>query len=181
MLIKACPGLACLEPLGPIRSRAPGARARPKVRRRRQVQEMCAESRSLEGGQTGHPNLPSEKKLRSYQEFCKDWVVLVFLLTVLPLQINVDSPPNKNPAKEESSKTSAFCWIMSIWGAPVSGVGNLWRSCELRTVDSEKLARAVDKAWKANAGETPLAVMIQVNSSGEETKHLGFQRYLPAR
>jgi len=41
----------------------------------------------------------------------------------------------------------------------------------LETIDSEKLARAVDKAWKAAYPERKLRVMIQVNSSGEETKN----------
>eukprot|EP00930_Biecheleria_cincta_P007874 TRINITY_DN109168_c0_g1_i1.p1 TRINITY_DN109168_c0_g1~~TRINITY_DN109168_c0_g1_i1.p1 ORF type:complete len:244 (+),score=52.81 TRINITY_DN109168_c0_g1_i1:225-956(+) len=41
----------------------------------------------------------------------------------------------------------------------------------LETIDSEKLARAVDKAWQAAYPERPLRVMIQVNSSGEETKN----------
>ncbi|CAK0891010.1 unnamed protein product, partial [Prorocentrum cordatum] len=43
-------------------------------------------------------------------------------------------------------------------------------SC-LETLDSEKLARAVDKAWLANGSERRLRVMVQVNSSGEETKN----------
>ena len=42
-----------------------------------------------------------------------------------------------------------------------------------RTIDSEKLARTVDKAWQAAYPERSLGVMVQVNSSGEESKHLG--------
>ena len=42
-----------------------------------------------------------------------------------------------------------------------------------RTIDSEKLARALDKAWRSAYPERPLGVMVQVNSSGEETKMLG--------
>ncbi|CAJ1424792.1 unnamed protein product [Effrenium voratum] len=66
----------------------------------------------------------------------------------------------------------AFSHVVDPKGKKSNKVGMLIKGCPgLATVDSEKLARAVDKAWKANAGETPLAVMIQVNSSGEETKN----------
>ncbi|CAK9050538.1 unnamed protein product [Durusdinium trenchii] len=54
-------------------------------------------------------------------------------------------------------------------------VGMLVKGCPgltcLETIDSEKLARTVDKAWKAAYPERPLGVMVQVNSSGEETKN----------
>jgi len=40
----------------------------------------------------------------------------------------------------------------------------------LETIDSEKLARTVDKAWLAAGYGRQLRVMVQVNSSGEETK-----------
>jgi hypothetical protein len=46
-----------------------------------------------------------------------------------------------------------------------------------RTIDSEKLARALDKAWRSAYPERPLGVMVQVNSSGEETKMLGPWRF----
>jgi len=53
--------------------------------------------------------------------------------------------------------------------ALIKGCPNL--AC-LETIDSEKLARAVDKAWLAAYGkERKLRVMVQVNSSGEETKN----------
>lgn len=41
----------------------------------------------------------------------------------------------------------------------------------LETIDSEKLARTLDKAWSASYPERKLRVMVQVNSSGEETKN----------
>lgn len=41
----------------------------------------------------------------------------------------------------------------------------------LETIDSEKLARTVDKAWVAGGSERKLRVMVQVNSSGEESKN----------
>eukprot|EP00931_Biecheleriopsis_adriatica_P087767 TRINITY_DN62194_c0_g1_i1.p1 TRINITY_DN62194_c0_g1~~TRINITY_DN62194_c0_g1_i1.p1 ORF type:complete len:266 (-),score=67.43 TRINITY_DN62194_c0_g1_i1:44-772(-) len=54
-------------------------------------------------------------------------------------------------------------------------VGMLVKGCPglscLETISSEKLARAVDKAWQAAYPERPLRVMVQVNSSGEETKN----------
>merc|ERR1711976_1048748 len=39
------------------------------------------------------------------------------------------------------------------------------------TIDSEKLARAVDKEWLKEERKHKLRVMIQVNSSGEESKN----------
>lgn len=54
-------------------------------------------------------------------------------------------------------------------------VGMLVKGCPglacLETIDSEKLARALDKAWRSAYPERPLGVMVQVNSSGEETKN----------
>jgi len=54
-------------------------------------------------------------------------------------------------------------------------VGMLVKGCPglvcLETIDSEKLARAVDKAWKAQYPDRRLRVMVQVNSSGEESKN----------
>eukprot|EP00929_Paragymnodinium_shiwhaense_P000154 TRINITY_DN100397_c0_g1_i1.p1 TRINITY_DN100397_c0_g1~~TRINITY_DN100397_c0_g1_i1.p1 ORF type:complete len:288 (-),score=66.49 TRINITY_DN100397_c0_g1_i1:170-961(-) len=54
-------------------------------------------------------------------------------------------------------------------------VGMLLKGCPtlscLETIDSEKLARAVNKAWLAQESERKLLVMVQVNSSGEETKN----------
>lgn len=55
-------------------------------------------------------------------------------------------------------------------------VSTLVRGCPLlacvETVDSEKLARTMDKAWLAAYGpDRKLRVMVQVNSSGEETKN----------
>mmetsp|Transcript_115536 Transcript_115536/g.331623 ORF Transcript_115536/g.331623 Transcript_115536/m.331623 type:complete len:244 (-) Transcript_115536:51-782(-) len=41
----------------------------------------------------------------------------------------------------------------------------------LETIDSEKLARAVDKAWSTVSPDRKLRVMVQVNSSGEESKN----------
>lgn len=60
---------------------------------------------------------------------------------------------------------ATFCTLFNkqlcpFWGPP-------------RTIDSEKLARTVDKAWQAAYPERSLGVMVQVNSSGEESKHLG--------
>mmetsp|Transcript_38121 Transcript_38121/g.75601 ORF Transcript_38121/g.75601 Transcript_38121/m.75601 type:complete len:245 (-) Transcript_38121:78-812(-) len=53
--------------------------------------------------------------------------------------------------------------------ALIKGCPNL--AC-LETIDSEKLARAVDKAWLSAYGkQKKLRVMVQVNSSGEETKN----------
>merc|ERR1719188_253842 len=53
-------------------------------------------------------------------------------------------------------------------------VSQLLKGCPtlacLETLDSEKLARAVDKAWLATGSERKLRVMVQVNSSGEESK-----------
>merc|ERR1712060_478296 len=50
-------------------------------------------------------------------------------------------------------------------------VATLLKGCPslacLETVDSEKLARAVEKAWAALETERKLPIMIQVNSSGE--------------
>mmetsp|Transcript_62116 Transcript_62116/g.173492 ORF Transcript_62116/g.173492 Transcript_62116/m.173492 type:complete len:243 (+) Transcript_62116:71-799(+) len=43
-------------------------------------------------------------------------------------------------------------------------------SC-LETIDSEKLARAVDKSWSSLYPERKLRVMIQVNTSSEDTKN----------
>ena len=51
------------------------------------------------------------------------------------------------------------------------------KAAAFRTVDSEKLARALDKAWRSAYPERPLGVMVQVNSSGEETKMLGVGSY----
>merc|ERR1719343_1382387 len=54
-------------------------------------------------------------------------------------------------------------------------VGMLLKGCPsltcLETIDSEKLARTVDKAWLANVSGRKLRVMVQINSSGEETKN----------
>eukprot|EP00927_Polykrikos_kofoidii_P082769 TRINITY_DN8313_c0_g1_i2.p1 TRINITY_DN8313_c0_g1~~TRINITY_DN8313_c0_g1_i2.p1 ORF type:complete len:287 (-),score=44.69 TRINITY_DN8313_c0_g1_i2:103-963(-) len=54
-------------------------------------------------------------------------------------------------------------------------VGALIKGCPslacLETIDSAKLARAVDKAWLAAGSARRLKVMVQVNSSGEETKN----------
>ncbi|KFM73868.1 Proline synthase co-transcribed bacterial-like protein, partial [Stegodyphus mimosarum] len=47
------------------------------------------------------------------------------------------------------------------------GVPNLYM---LQTVDSKKLADAVDKAWAKKQEVDPLKIMIQVNTSGEESK-----------
>lgn len=41
----------------------------------------------------------------------------------------------------------------------------------LETIDSEKLARAVNKVWLQEARGRKLPVFVQVNSSGEETKN----------
>jgi len=53
-------------------------------------------------------------------------------------------------------------------GALVKGVPTL--AC-LETIDSEKLARNLDKAWGAAYPDRRLRVMVQVNSSGEESKN----------
>lgn len=50
----------------------------------------------------------------------------------------------------------------------VIGVPNLYM---LETVDSAKLATAVDKAWEKLKRENKLKVMVQVNTSGEQNKH----------
>lgn len=41
----------------------------------------------------------------------------------------------------------------------------------VETIDSEKLARALNKAWSKTGTERKLRVMVQVNSSAEETKN----------
>merc|ERR1711879_840258 len=41
----------------------------------------------------------------------------------------------------------------------------------LETIDSEKLARAVNKEWLKEERGKKLRVMIQINSSGEESKN----------
>mmetsp|Transcript_65389 Transcript_65389/g.156350 ORF Transcript_65389/g.156350 Transcript_65389/m.156350 type:complete len:276 (-) Transcript_65389:18-845(-) len=51
--------------------------------------------------------------------------------------------------------------------ALIKGCPNL--SC-LETVSSEKLAKAVNKAWKENNPGKKLRVMVQINSSGESSK-----------
>merc|ERR1711879_449308 len=55
-------------------------------------------------------------------------------------------------------------------------VAMLIRGCPslvcMETIDSEKLARAVNKEWLNTVGsERKLRVMVQVNSSGEESKN----------
>lgn len=40
----------------------------------------------------------------------------------------------------------------------------------IHTVDSVKLADLVDKAWSKQQKSEPLKIMIQVNTSGEESK-----------
>ena len=66
---------------------------------------------------------------------------------------------------------------MLVKGCPslacLEKLGRRHVALEVRTVDSEKLARTVDKAWRASYPERPLGVMVQVNSSGEESKTLG--------
>jgi len=66
------------------------------------------------------------------------------------------------------------CWHF-IGHLQSNKVGMLLKGCPsmscLETIDSEKLARAVDKAWQTISPERRLRVMVQVNSSGEETKN----------
>lgn len=54
-------------------------------------------------------------------------------------------------------------------------VKQLVKSCPslacIETVESEKLARAINKAWVEEHPQQKLRVMIQINSSGEESKH----------
>jgi len=54
-------------------------------------------------------------------------------------------------------------------------VSTLLKGCPslacLETISSEKLARAVDKAWLQLNTERRLRVMVQINSSGEESKN----------
>lgn len=42
----------------------------------------------------------------------------------------------------------------------------------VHTIDSEKLAAALDKAWSSKGSHNPLRVLVQVNTSGEESKSL---------
>uniref|UniRef100_A0A7S2V490 Pyridoxal phosphate homeostasis protein n=1 Tax=Fibrocapsa japonica TaxID=94617 RepID=A0A7S2V490_9STRA len=66
-----------------------------------------------------------------------------------------------------------ICWhfighVQSNKARPlVEGVPNLW---SVETVDSVKLANALNKACMAIGREAPLGVMVQVNTSGETQK-----------
>lgn len=49
----------------------------------------------------------------------------------------------------------------------LTGIPNLYM---LHTVDSAKLADIIDKTWFKLAKPEPLKIMIQVNTSGEDSK-----------
>lgn len=42
----------------------------------------------------------------------------------------------------------------------------------VQTIDSEKLAAALDKVWSSKGSHNPLRVLVQINTSGEESKSL---------
>jgi hypothetical protein len=44
-------------------------------------------------------------------------------------------------------------------------------------VDSEKLATVLDKAWAKTGKTSPLKIMVQVNTSGEESKSSLFEMF----
>lgn len=47
----------------------------------------------------------------------------------------------------------------------------------VQTIDSEKLAAALDKAWSSKGSHNPLRVLAQVNTSGEESKSVASHRH----